>query len=71
MGFPSDRGFFWNRRVIDEAATEALAAGRGGILIVFRITGVARSTIGRGLKELRSGSVLDLNRAVADDCGCG
>jgi hypothetical protein len=45
------------------ATVEAQAAGRGGILAVSRITGVARSTIGRGLKELRGGSALDLNRA--------
>jgi transposase len=45
------------------AAAEALAAGLGGILVVSRITGVARSTIGRGLKELRGGAALDLNRA--------
>ena len=35
------------------AAAEALAAGRGGVTAVARITGVARSTIGRGLLELR------------------
>ncbi len=35
------------------AAAEALAAGRGGITAVARITGVARSTIDRGLAELR------------------
>lgn len=34
-------------------AAEARAAGRGGISVVSRITGVARSTIGRGLAELR------------------
>ena len=34
------------------AASEARAAGRGGIAAVSRITGIARSTIGRGLKEL-------------------
>jgi transposase len=45
------------------AAAEALAAGHGGILVVSRITGVARSTIGRGLKELRGGEALDLERA--------
>jgi transposase len=44
------------------AAGEALAAGRGGILVVSRITGVARSTIGRGLVELRGGAALDLTR---------
>lgn len=36
------------------AATEALAAGRGGVAAVSVATGVARSTIGRGLAELRT-----------------
>jgi hypothetical protein len=36
------------------AANEAHAAGRGGITAVAAVTGVARSTIGRGLAELRS-----------------
>jgi hypothetical protein len=50
------------RPVLDEqgrrrfAAAEAQAAGFGGIEAVARITGIARSTIGRGLAELR-GSV--------------
>jgi len=35
------------------AASEADAAGRGGIAAVAEVTGVARSTIGRGLAELR------------------
>ena len=35
-------------------ATEAHAAGRGGVAAVSEATGVARSTIGRGLAELRS-----------------
>jgi hypothetical protein len=35
------------------AAAEALAAGWGGVTTVSRITGVARSTIDRGLAELR------------------
>ena len=35
------------------AAAEALAAGHGGVSAVSRITGVARSTIDRGLAELR------------------
>lgn len=34
------------------AASEALAAGHGGIAAVSAVTGIARSTIGRGLKEL-------------------
>jgi len=38
------------RRVF--AASETRAAGRGGLAAVSAITGLARSTIGRGLKEL-------------------
>ena len=34
------------------AAAEARAAGRGGIVLVSEITGIAPSTIGRGLAEL-------------------
>src|SRR4051794_36993899 len=36
-------------------ASEARAAGRGGVTAVATATGVARSTIGRGLAELRGG----------------
>jgi hypothetical protein len=36
------------------AAAEARTAGRGGVLALTRITGLARSTIGRGLRELSS-----------------
>ena len=39
------------------AASEARAAGRGGIAVVSWTTGIARSTIGRGLADLRSGAV--------------
>ena len=35
------------------AATEARAVGYGGIAAVARATGIAVSTIGRGLRELR------------------
>jgi transposase len=35
------------------ASAEALAAGRGGVSAVSKITGIARSTIDRGLAELR------------------
>ncbi len=35
------------------AAAEALSAGRGGIAAVSAVTGIARSTIGHGLRELR------------------
>ena len=36
------------------AAAEAKAAGYGGIAAAARATKVARSTIGRGLKDLRT-----------------
>ena len=35
------------------AAAEALVAGHGGVIAVSRATGIARSTINRGLAELR------------------
>src|SRR5215470_11780276 len=38
------------------AASEARAAGRGGVSAVSRITGIARSTINRGLQDLERGS---------------
>lgn len=41
------------RRLV--AASEARAAGRGGIAATSVATGVARSTIGRGLTELAAG----------------
>jgi hypothetical protein len=46
------------RSLLDErgqrlfAAAEARTAGRGGIAAVARVTGIARSTIGRGLRDL-------------------
>jgi hypothetical protein len=40
------------RRVF--AASEARAAGRGGLAAVSSITGLARSTIGRGVKDLKA-----------------
>ena len=44
------------------AATEAKTSGYGGIAAVVRATGIAASTIGRGLKELAAAEVLDLGR---------
>jgi Rhodopirellula transposase DDE domain len=44
------------------AASEARAAGRGGIEAVSRATGMARSTIGRGLADLRVGAAALGNR---------
>ena len=41
------------------AASEATALGHGGIAKVARATGVSRSTIVRGIRELESGSSLD------------
>ena len=45
------------RRVF--AASEARAAGYGGIAAVARVTGIAASTIGRGLDELADTARLD------------
>ena len=44
------------------AATEACAAGRGGVAAVSAATGIARSTIGRGIEELRGGKGADPGR---------
>ena len=41
------------------AASEAQAAGHGGIVSVSRATGMAVTTIGRGLRELADGAVLE------------
>jgi transposase len=40
------------------AATEAQAIGHGGIALVERATGISRSTIQRGIRELESGETL-------------
>jgi hypothetical protein len=40
------------------AAAEAKTAGHGGIAATFRATGIARSTIGRGLKDLHGPGAL-------------
>ncbi|MGH2361618.1 MAG: ISAzo13 family transposase [bacterium] len=44
------------------AAAEAQALGRGGISLVARATGLAPSTIVRGIRELESGSPFDAER---------
>jgi len=49
------------------AASEAHALGRGGVLVVAVATGVARSTIGRGLRELRDAA----GRAAGSAAGSG
>jgi hypothetical protein len=52
------------------AASEARAAGRGGVAAVSRATGIARSTIGRGLADLRTG-VMQLGNRVRRAGGGG
>ena len=44
------------------AATEALALGRGGIALVERATGISRSTVVRGIREVNSGETLSPER---------
>ena len=44
------------------AAAEATSAGHGGVVAVMRATGIARSTIGRGLAELRADEAPDVTR---------
>jgi len=44
------------------AAAEAASAGYGGVIAVARATGIARSTIGRGLSELRAGEEPEAGR---------
>jgi hypothetical protein len=41
------------------AATQVRALGHGGLAAVARATGMARSTIGRGLKDLNASTALD------------
>jgi hypothetical protein len=44
------------------AAAEAMAAGHGGVSAVTRATGIARSTTGRALTELREGEAPEPDR---------
>ena len=44
------------------AATEARSYGHGGVSVVSRITGIARSTIGRGMRELAEKRQLEAGR---------
>ena len=52
------------------AASEARAAGRSGVAAVSRATGIACSTIGRGLADLRAG-VMQLGNRVRRAGGGG
>jgi len=51
------------------AASEAKAAGRGGIAATSAATGVARSTIGRGLAELGTGRSVWVDRVRRPGAG--
>ena len=48
------RPFLDERRRRLWAANEALALGRGGVKVVATATGLARSTLGDGMRELRA-----------------
>jgi hypothetical protein len=45
------------------AASEALALKRGGVTVVAKATGLSRTTIGQGMRELRERDTLGLNQA--------
>ena len=51
------------------AATEAQAIGHGGIALVERATGISRSTIQRGLRELAAGSTVAPERTRKQGAG--
>jgi hypothetical protein len=51
------------------AAAEALAAGHGGVSALSQITGLARSTIARGLVELRDGAQPERGRVRRTGAG--
>src|SRR5271156_3350513 len=55
------------------AANEAQTAGRGGLAAVYEATGIARSTIGRGLSDLRNahGPLIGRIRSSRPDESCG
>lgn len=47
------------RRLVVFAATEARAYDPGGVSVVSRITGMARSTIGRSAQEIEQGKQVE------------
>ena len=55
------------RRLV--AAAEAMSIGPGGISIVSRATGIARSTIRRGIRDLTSGEQLAEGRVRRPGAG--
>jgi len=54
------------------AAAEVLTAGWGGLTAVSEVTGLSTSTIGRGLKDLKTGSDVpsDKVRRAGGGCPC-
>jgi hypothetical protein len=57
------------RRMRLVAAAEAIVLGYGGIAAVTRATGLAASTIRRGIEELRSDEVLEVGRVRRPGAG--
>jgi hypothetical protein len=51
------------------AATEARALGHGGVVLVSRATGIARSTIARGLKEIEARDIAGPGRVRRPGAG--
>ena len=51
------------------AATEALAMGHGGIALVERATGISRSTVVRGIREIESGAGVNAGRTRKEGGG--
>lgn len=62
-------------RALDERSRRQLAGlwathlGRGGVQQVSRITGLSRTTILRGQRELADDTLLDFDRVRAAGCG--
>jgi hypothetical protein len=63
------RPFLDERRRRLWAANEALALGRGGVTVVAAATGLARNTIGDGLRELRAAALARPTGPVAGAVG--
>ena len=51
------------------AAMEALSLGHGGVRAMSRISGLARSTIGRGIEDIHSGRCAPLGRVRKPGAG--
>jgi transposase len=51
------------------AGTEALAIGRGGVTAVARATGLARNTVGRGVRDVQAGEASPKGRIRREGAG--